>query len=179
MQTPFLIGDRLYLRPLGEADLDLCMTWINDSELIPYLNRRLPMGLEQERSWLKNQYDDPSSFSLAIVLKDGDMHIGNCGLHRISRFDRSAEFGIMIGDPGSREQGYGTEAGRMLIGFAFHELNLHRVELNVFSFNKRAQVAYEKLGFVHEGTKRASYFRHGVYHDTLMMSILETEWSGR
>ena len=179
MANPFLIGDRLYLRPLGEADLELCMRWINDPELIPYLNRRLPMGLEQERSWLKNQYNDPSSFSLAIVRKEDDEHIGNCGLHNINRFDRSAEFGIMIGDPGSREQGYGTEAGRMLIEFAFRELNLHRVDLNVFSFNKRAQTVYEKLGFVHEGTKRESYFRHGAYHDTLMMSILETEWSGR
>ncbi|MBN1858332.1 GNAT family N-acetyltransferase [Candidatus Bipolaricaulota bacterium] len=177
MQTPFLIGDRLYLRPLGEADLGLCMTWINDPELIVFLDRRLPMGLEQERSWLKNQYGDPSSFSLAIVLKDGDMHIGNCGLHRINRFDRSAEFGIMIGDPESREKGYGTEAGRLLIDYAFHELNLHRVGLRVFSFNKRAQAMYEKLGFVLEGIERESYFRHGGFHDTLMMAILDSEWS--
>jgi len=178
VQTPFLIGDRLYLRPLGEADLDLCMKWINDSELIACLDRRLPMGFEQERAWLKKQYEDPSSFSLAIVLNDGDVHIGNCGLHNIDRFDRSAEFGIMIGDLGARQKGYGTEAGRLLIEFAFRELGLHRVELCVFSFNKRAQSVYEKLGFVHEGTKRESYFRHGAFHDTLVMSILESDWSG-
>lgn len=177
METPFLIGDRVYLRPLAETDLDLCMRWINDPELIVYLDRRLPMGREQERSWLKKQYDDPSSFSLAIVLEHGDVHIGNCGLHHINHFDRSAEFGIMIGDPGSREKGYGTEAGRLLIDFAFRELNLHRVELRVFSFNIRAKALYEKLGFILEGSKRESYFRHGMFHDTLMMAILDSEWS--
>jgi RimJ/RimL family protein N-acetyltransferase len=53
---------------------------------------------------------------------------------------------------------------------------MHRIYLHVYSHNKRAKRAYEKLGFVVEGTMRESYFRDGRYYDTIVMAVLENEW---
>ncbi|MGD9675232.1 MAG: GNAT family N-acetyltransferase [Candidatus Bipolaricaulia bacterium] len=176
MDCPFLVGERLYLRPLDEADLDRCMKWINDPELLPFLMRRTPMGRSAEREWLLQQGRSETSFSVAIVLKDGDRHIGNAGLHGVHPFNRSAEFGILIGEANGRERGYGSEAARLLIGHGFRELGLHRIQLHVYAFNERARRAYEKVGFRVEGTKREAYYRNGQFHDVIVMSILASEW---
>ena len=176
MNVPFLIGDRLYLRPLDEDDLDRCLRWINDPEIIVNLGRRTPMSRTAEREWLLSQYKSEKDLPLAIVLKAGDRHIGNAGLHAITPVDQSAEFGLLIGEKDAWGEGYGPEAGRVILDYGFRQLGLHRIFLRVFSFNERAQRVYAKLGFVPEGTLRESYFQDGTFHDTLVMSILEEEW---
>lgn len=177
MINPFLIGDRIYLRPLDEeADLDRCLGWINDPEVLTTLGRRHPMGRAAEREWLQEQYKSEEHLNLAIVLKDGDRHIGNCGFNEVDYVNRSAVFGILIGEKDAWGQGYGPEAARLILKYGFEELGLHRIGLEVYSHNPRAIRAYEKAGFVREGTMRESYYRNSVYHDTIVMSVLESEW---
>ncbi|MBU1050397.1 GNAT family N-acetyltransferase [Candidatus Bipolaricaulota bacterium] len=176
MKMSFMDGKRLYLRPLETTDIDRCMAWINDEEILQFLGRRHPMGLVQETEWLANQYKDEDQLNLAIVLKDGDRHIGNGGFNSIDHVNRSAVFGILIGEHDAWNQGYGSEAATLIVQYGFQELNLHRIELDVFSLNPRARRAYEKVGFKLEGTKRDSYFRHGAFHDTYVMSVLQSEW---
>jgi len=178
MHSPFLIGERLYLRPLDEDDLDRCLRWINDPELQARIGRRHPMSRAQEQEWLAGQYKQEDQMNLAIVLVDGDRHIGNCGFNQIDFLNRSAEFGILIAERDAWGQGYGPEAARLILKYGFEEFGLHRVELSVFGFNEHAMRAYEKAGFVHEGTKRQAYFRDGTFHDEHVMSVLESEWSG-
>ncbi len=175
----FLDGDRLYLRPLDTGDLECCLRWMNDPELLQFLGRKTPMSREMETEWLAKQYQDERHTNLAIVLKDGDRHIGNCGLDNADLLNRNASFGIFIGEADAREQGYGTEAVRLLLDYGFAQLNLHRIDLTVFSFNERARKAYEKAGFVLEGTRREDYYRHGKYHDTHLMGILKSEWEAQ
>jgi len=176
MRMPFLVGERIYLRPLAEEDLDRCMRWINDPEILSTLGRRFPMSRTLEREWLTSQYKSEKDFSLAIVLKDGDLHIGNCGLHQIDYQNRNAEFGILIGEKEHWGHGYAPEAAKMILQHGFDELNLHRISLEVYSHNERAQRAYEKAGFTPEGTMREAYFRSGRYYDNLIMGILRSEW---
>jgi len=179
MNAPFLEGDRIHLRPLDMGDLERCLRWMNDPELLQFLGRRTPMSREMETQWLAKQYQDERNTNLAIVLKDGDRHIGNCGLDQVDCWDHNASFGIFIGEPDAREQGYGTEAAKLLLDYGFRQLNLHRIHLTVFSFNKRAQKAYEKAGFVVEGARREAYYRHGQYHDIVLMGILRSEWEAQ
>jgi len=179
MNSPFLIGERLYLRPLDEDDLDRCLRWINDPELQARIGRRHPMSRAQEQEWLAGQYKREDRMNLAIVLKDGDRHVGNCGFNQIDFVNRSAEFGILIAERDAWGQGYGPEAAKLILKYGFEEFGLHRIELTVFGFNEHARRAYEKAGFVHEGTKRQAYFRDGTFHDVHVMSVLASEWSGR
>ena len=178
MKTPFLTGERLYLRPLDEEDLDRCLRWINDPELQARIGRRHPMSRAQEQEWLAGQYKREDHMNLAIVLVDGDRHVGNCGFNQIDFINRSAEFGILIAERDVWGQGYGPEAARLILKYGFEEFGLHRVELTVFAFNEHAMRAYQKAGFVHEGTKRQAYFRGGTFHDVHVMSVLASEWDG-
>lgn len=178
MKNPFLIGERIYLRPLDEADLDRCLQWINDPEVLRALGRRFPMNRTLEKEWLAGQYKSEKHFSLAIVIKDGDQHIGNCGFNDIDYVNRKAVFGILIGEKDQWEKGYGPEAARLIVDYGFKQLGMHRISLEVYSHNARAQRAYKKVGFVLEGRMRESYFRDGCYYDTLIMAILEAEWRG-
>ena len=179
MRNPFLIGERIYLRPLEKEDLDLCLRWVNDPAITATLTVRFPMSRGQEESWLLSHYKDRSDLPLAIVIEDGDEHIGNCGLHRIDYVNRNAEFGIMIGEADQWGKGYAPEAARLIVDYGFKQLGMHRIFLHVYSHNERAIKAYRKVGFVDEGTLRESYFRDGRYHDDLIMSILESEWTHR
>ena len=176
MTMKFLDGERLYLRPLEMDDLERCLRWINDPDLLQYLGRKQPMSREMEKEWLAGQYKNEGRINFAIVLKEGDRHIGNCGLEGADLTNRNACFGIFIGEPDGRSQGYGTEATKLLLEYGFQQMNLHRVYLTVFSFNDRARRSYEKAGFVLEGTRREDYYRHGRYHDTHIMGILKSEW---
>jgi RimJ/RimL family protein N-acetyltransferase len=176
MSVVFIEGERLYLRPLGVEDLDRCVRWINDPEVLQFLGRRFPMGREQEKEWLADQYKSEDQLNLAIVLKEGDRHIGNCGFNEIDYLNRSAVFGILIGEKDAWSCGYGPEAARLIVEYGFRTLGLHRVSLEVYSSNPRARKAYAKVGFKLEGTQRESYFYDGQFFDTHTMAILANEW---
>lgn len=109
-------------------------------------------------------------YQFAIVLEEGDRLIGNCGIKEIDWRRRCGEVGLFIGSEADRGKGYGKEALRLLLGYCFETLNLHNVELHVFSFNARAIAAYKSVGFREAGRRREAYFLHGAWHDELAMT---------
>jgi RimJ/RimL family protein N-acetyltransferase len=114
---------------------------------------------------------------MAIETKDG-VHIGNCGLFHVEAENRSAELGIGIGESAYRSRGYGTDAVRAIVRFAFDEMNLNRVELGVFAYNERAIACYRKCGFVEEGRRRQARYARGAYYDVVVMGVLRGELTG-
>ena len=89
---------------------------------------------------------------------------------------RSARYRIGIFNRTYWNRGIGTEATRLILGFAFEQLHLHRVELRVVDYNLRAIRSYEKAGFVNEGLDRETVFMDGQWHSDLRMAILEDEF---
>ena len=177
MQNPFIIGENLYLRPLEEADAPVYVRWLNDPEVSRYLEMgQFPLNLMREQDYIRNLYADQSNMNLGIVLKDDDRHIGSAGLHRIHPANRSATFGIFIGEKDCWEKGYGTEAVRLMLRHGFQTLNLNRVHLRAFEFNVRAVRTYEKAGFVQEGVLRQEHYAEGSYHNVILMGILREDW---
>jgi RimJ/RimL family protein N-acetyltransferase len=98
------------------------------------------------------------------------------GLFHLEWTNRSAEFGIFIGDKSLWDKGYGTEVLQVFLQHAFDTLNLNRIYLRVFATNARARRSYEKVGLAAEGTMRQAVFRNGQYIDVHVMSILSSEW---
>lgn len=180
MRNPFLIGDRIYFRALELEDLDRLVRWINDPEVTIFLTMgRFPINSVKEEEWVRDIYNSQNDIVMGIVLKDGDQHIGNVGLHQIDWVSRVGTFGIIIGEKEYQNKGYGTEAVILMLDYAFDVLNLNRVELTVFEFNTRAIRCYEKAGFVLEGRLRKKMFKGGAYRDVLIMSVLRDEWENR
>lgn len=176
----FLEGKSVYLRPLDMDDMETFYAWFNNPELRQYLLLPYPITKLGEKEFLEKMMKDQDNVVLSIVVKKNDRLIGNIGLHQlnspVNKVSRKAMLGIAIGDLEEASKGFGTEAIRLMLDYGFNSLNLHRVELMVVDYNKRARKAYKNIGFVEEGVKREAVFIDGKYHDTIMMGILKKEW---
>jgi len=120
--------------------------------------------------------EDLNEFSFLIRTLDNKRLIGFVGLIAINWSQGDCWVGIGLGEPRYWGKGYGTDAMRIALHYAFYELNLHRVSLGVLSYNARAIRSYEKAGFKMEGTERLLLHRDGSRADVFYMGILRDEW---
>ncbi len=174
-------GQKVRLRAYTKDDLLLAREYINDEKISQLLNTRIPFPFrsEDEDKWYESI--DPNSnnkYPFAIELKDKKLYIGGCGINDIDTKNRIALIGIFIGNEYSGK-GYGTDAIRILVDFCFNEVNVNKVKLDVFSFNKAAIHCYEKVGFKKEGTLREEIYRNCRYHDKIIMGLLYSEWKNQ
>jgi len=175
MKTPFLIGERIYLRALEPEDAATLKQFISDAEVTRTLQAYRPYTIAQELEFIERATKSENDIILGITTKTEDKLIGTSGLHRIDWRDRRTEFGILIGAKDEWNKGYGTDATRTIVRYAFEILNLNRVGLRVYEHNARAMRAYEKAGFRKEGVLRQEAFREGRYWDTIMMGVLRSD----
>lgn len=178
MIEPFLVGENIYLRRIIPDDLEKqYFSWLNDQEVMRWMQHGLfPNNPDKMLSFYNSMANSVSDILLAIVLKDGDRHIGNIGLHKIHTIFRSAEIGILIGEKDCWGNGYGEEAVSLVAEHAFLRLNLHRVFAGAVVQNKGSIKMFEKAGFRKEGIAREAYFCQGQYYDCVNLSLLQSEW---
>ena len=171
-------GEKIQLAAVQREYLHKYVEWLNDWEVARFLNPGIPapFNLEDETAWFENRKQSTNSYIFAILTLAENQLIGNCGLHNIDLKNRKAVFGIFIGDKSFWSKGYGTDATRTLLRFAFEELGLNLIELEVYEFNPRAIRAYEKAGFQRVGVHRQGLYRAGAFHDEIIMGILREEW---
>ena len=179
MNSPYLIGDKVYLRALTKSDAPTIVPWINDPEVTRTILHRPPINLETEEQFIERATKEEHSLILGIVVKATDQLIGATGLDQVDFRNRHARFGIVIGDKPSWGHGYGSEATSLVVAHAFQTLNLNRVWLHVFEYNECGIRIYEKLGFRREGMLRQDNYRDGRYWDTIVMAVLREEWTAR
>ena len=171
-------GEKVELAAVQREYLPRYVEWLNDWEIARYLMPGMPqpITLEGEVEWFESRQKDRNNFVFAILARPDKNLIGNCGLHNVDLKNRCAVFGIFIGDKEYWSKGYGTDATRTMLRFAFEQLGLNRVELEVYDFNPRALRAYEKAGFRRDGTRRQALYRDADFHDIHLMGILRAEW---
>lgn len=173
-------GKKVRLRAFREDDLKNVLAWLNNPAVTRYLSSMRPWSVVEERGWLDRamRNDDPTAVTYVIESADGE-YAGSIGLMHIDGRNRRAEVGVVISRPEDWGRGMGTEAMILMLRHAFEEMNLHRVTLRVYTFNERAQRSYTKIGFVEEGRLREDTYRHGAWHDTVLMGILAEEFFSR
>jgi RimJ/RimL family protein N-acetyltransferase len=171
-----LIGSKVYLRPLDLADAPTLTTWMNDPEVTRYLIIHRPLMLLAEEAFLRKMSESERDIVLGIVTREPEQFIGVTGLHQLDVRNRHVQFGIVVGEKSAWGQGYGTEATRLMVRYAFDTLNLNRACLHVYEYNERAVRAYQKAGFRTEGRLRQDRFLDGRYWDTFVMAVLREEW---
>ncbi|WP_143404510.1 GNAT family N-acetyltransferase [Hornefia porci] len=120
---------------------------------------------------------DPEKKLFTITLKPSGKPIGRIYLSRINRADDSLDLTrIYIADPENRNKGYGEEAIRMILEYAFINLHMERVTIDHFVKNEIARHLYHKIGFQDEGTMRHAGKKNGKYYDLCLMSMLRAEY---
>ena len=132
--------------------------------------------MAEEERWF-NDYRAKVDEEIYAIEVEGD-HVGNIGLHGIDRGNRKASIGIVIGEKGRWSKGYGTDAMMTVLRYAFRDLHLHKVNLDVIDYNERAIHVYAKCGFVREGVRREELWKRGRFVDLVRMSMLEHEFRG-
>lgn len=167
-------GTKIRLRALEHNDLPHFVRWINEPDVRQFMAIRYPLSMTEEEKWWEG-FLQREDYIFAVEAEDG-CYIGNIGLHNIERENRQAMLGIIIGDRAYWGQGYGTDAVWAMLHWAFGYLNLNRVHLTAYAYNKRAIRCYEKCGFQHEGVMRQARYYGGQYHDQLMMGVLRDEF---
>ncbi len=121
--------------------------------------------------------DSPQHHFFSIRALEDNRLLGDINLDVVNNWgSRNSFVGIGIGNRENWGKGYGTDAMKIILRFAFTEINLHRVTLSVFEYNPRAIRSYEKAGFRHEGRVRKALLRDGKHWDMLYMGILRTDW---
>lgn len=172
-----IVGELVALGPLVKALLPLYSRWINDLATVRNLSLWRPQTLEQEQAWYDEAPASEHSVTFTLYERATWRPIGTIGLSDIDHRNGKAELGIMIGEPACRGKGYGSEATRLILDYAFTALGLHNVMLHVFSFNAGAIRAYQKAGFREFGRRRECYLMNGRLWDDVHMECLSTEFS--
>ena len=165
--------DLCVFRTDSEA-IELYTKWINDKSINMWVGHNVVcQSFSETEDWAKN---DKSKIRFNIVNKEGKL-VGNCdcGRRHYASFN-TVGLGIYIGEADGRNKGYGTEAIKMLVKFAFTELNAHRVTLNVVADNVRAIKCYTKAGFTQNGVAHDEVYYNGKFHDLISMEILRDNW---
>lgn len=173
-----LEGKQVRLSSFKEEYLPIFETWYNDTEFLRLYDviSAFPKSQEQVQEMVMDIKKSGDSYIFAVKTINEDKFIGVTGFENILWNNGTAVIFIGIGDNGFRGKGIGEEALSLTMEFGFQELNLHRIQLNVLSYNKPAIALYEKLGFKKEGTYREFIHRDGKRYDMYLYGILCNEW---
>jgi RimJ/RimL family protein N-acetyltransferase len=171
-----IAGEHVILRAFEREDAERCYRWMNDPSIVRTLKSRYPIAFQHEIDWLdRAMRGSGDERHFAIERKDDRAHIGNASIHEIDWVSRTAAFGLFIGEPTAWNRGFGSDAIGTLKRFAFDEMNLRKLRINVFDYNDRAKHVLEAHGFIIEGRLRREFYREGTYHDIVVFSVFRDE----
>jgi RimJ/RimL family protein N-acetyltransferase len=170
-----LQGERLLLRAFRPEDLDALTAFHNDVET-ELLGGGLPPRptTREYMAKLWDGRDEDRSTASFVIEADGTV-IGDLGLFNADVEAQTIEIGITIGDKAYWGKGYGTEAVRLGLDYAFRLRNMRKVHLTVLANNPRAIASYTKAGFVEEGRQRQHAWSAGEYVDLVLMAAFRPE----
>lgn len=173
-----LKGENIRLTAIKDEDIKIIIGWYEDGSFSRYFDvmPSSPKTEEQITKEIKGQQEGKNSFAFAIRSILTEEILGYIELDGIIWNQGVATVGIGLGNNSDRGKGYGKEALRLIQAFAFKELNLHRLQLNVISYNQGAISAYEKVGFKREGTYREFVNRDGRRWDLYLYGLLRQEY---
>ncbi len=181
MDTDMLKGDLVRLVAQEPQEHGAAIAgWNSDSEWWRLLSTEASNLFSSKKiaEWIEKgqEKDPPTGYHFAIRTLADNRLIGFIGLDG-DNFPRGEAFvGIGIGEREFWDKGYGTDAMKVILRYAFQEINVRRVVLDTFEYNSRAIRSYEKAGFVHEGRLRKYLWREGQRWDLIFMGILREEW---
>lgn len=178
-EKPVLAGESVVLRPVIADDAVDMLEVLADGDVLRLTGSHgtlSPDDLEPMRQWYGSRAEHEDRLDLAVVDRATGQYVGEVVLNELDVNNNSCSFRIALGTRG-QNRGFGTEATRLVLRYAFERVGLHRISLEVYSFNPRARRVYEKVGFRPEGVLRDALLWEGERFDAHVMSILAPEWA--
>jgi RimJ/RimL family protein N-acetyltransferase len=173
----FIEGNRVSLIPINFNHLDLYIKWENNPKVRRYSRNSLPFTKEVYKKHLESlQKKIPEDIPFEIFLKKDEMPIGICELSEIDWINQVSNVGILIGEIDYWGNDYCTEVIRLLIKYAFEELNLQKLKYVAFSPNKASLRCAEKAGFTHEATLMNEMYIDGIYYNSIFYTLFKKDW---
>jgi diamine N-acetyltransferase len=172
-----VLGENVAIGP-GRSDLvGLYQRWFNDIDVMTFYTDGpiTPSTYETSRAQYDRVTNDETDIRFTVYERDTLRPIGLSDLFQIDYFNRTAGFGVLIGEKDCWGRGYGTEITRLMLDYAFTVLGLHSVRLAVFSYNERARRVYERAGFRVIGRWREAKRLGGRPFDIIYMDCIATE----
>jgi ribosomal-protein-alanine N-acetyltransferase len=176
--TRTLVTPRLTLRPPRRGDEDDLFAIHSDPEVMRYFSEPPWTDLERPARQIDEdagRFEREESFRFAIVLNATGRQVGNCTLFSLHRQNRRAEIGYALARS-HWGHGYMHEALQALLGFAFTDLDLHRLEADIDPRNAASAAALTRLGFQEEGLLRERWIVAGEVSDSQLYGLLRREW---
>jgi len=179
--TKTLHSARLALRPPRRGDEDDLFAIHSDPAVMRYFSE--PPWSDPERAARQidedaGRFEREESFRFAIILTETGRQIGNCTLFALHRQNRRAEIGYALAQQ-HWGCGYMLEALQALLGFAFMELDLHRLEADIDPRNLASATLLTRLGFAQEGLLRERWIVGDEVSDSALYGMLRREWEAR
>ena len=178
MLKELLKAERVRLTAFLDRDIELLKSWYGDSEFLRYYDYTpgFPKSAGQLTEMISEIKNSNDKYIFAIRNIQSDELIGVCGFENILWNNGTATVYIGLGNREYRGKGFAREALQLILEFAFMELNLHKLQLSVISYNNAAITLYEKAGFIKEGTLREFVYRDNIRYDLFCYGLLRREW---
>ena len=155
-------------------DVDFLFELITNEETRPFLGGADQVTREDLLSEIERSEREPQAFGRFVIEVAGE-RAGSLGFRLVNERNRIAEAGRFALDPRFRGRGIGDEAARLFQRHLLVDLDLHRVELQIYGFNERAIAHAERTGYVREGVKRKAYLRDGEWQDAVLFALLRDD----
>ena len=165
-------GERIYLRPITEEDTDMVLEWRNSKQVVENFIYRKPITRQEHLNWLATKVDTGKVVQFVICDKKTDRGIGSVYIQNIDMQHQTAEEGIFLGDTEGLGKGIGSEAGRLMVTYAFETLGLHKLSARVLAKNIASQKMHEKAGYTQEGYFKEELLLDGKREDLIFYGII-------
>lgn len=172
----FIEGEKVSLCAANLDHINVYATWMNNPRTRKYIRYNMPQTVDEIKKLFEPKKDAvKNDIFLEIWHKTDKKPIGYATLFRIQWFTRNAHISVVI-DPEYWGRGIGTEAGKLLVDYAYKELNLHKITARTFAPNAASHRIAEKIGFKHEITLKNEVFIDGEHVDVLEYAIFKDDW---
>lgn len=166
-----LKGQQIYLRPITAEDTDMAVRWRNQPGVVENFIYRKPISRQDHENWLENKVFKGLVHQFIICRNEDDKPLGSAYLQNFAEESRRAEWGIYLGEEQAYGKGVGTEAGNLILDYAFNTLGLHKVVSRVLARNKASARMSEKVGSIQEAYLRDELFLDGRFEDLILFGI--------
>jgi len=178
MKNQFLVGKRVYLRPLELNDLNgNYPNWLNDPEVTKQNSHHTyPYSKVILEDYITNAYSSKDKLPLAIIDKENDFHFGNISLSNIDFINSRSDWGLVIGETDYWNKGFAKEASFLILKHAFDSLNIRRIYSGTTVENIGGQKLMEAMGMIKEGHRKEHIYKNGKYLDVVDYGMLKEDF---